>query len=95
MIKYQSKAADFYRKKLSAIANSDNELFEQLALQGEPNYSEGRQSINDASLGSNNSNYPTLEEIANPQNDPFFTHRTLQSEEEEKVHDPENLLAAE
>ena len=58
MVKYQSKAAEFYRKKLTAVANSDNELFEQLALQGEPSYSEGRISIADNSFIPN-SNYPS------------------------------------
>ena len=92
MVKYQSKAADFYRKKLTAIANSDNELFEQLALQGEPSYSEGRKSVNDNS-SSSSTNYPQ-EETIDPQNSESLNQRIIQAEEEEKVHDPENLEEA-
>ena len=40
--KYKSKAAVYYRKRLSALASGNQQLLTDMLLLGEPSYAEGR-----------------------------------------------------
>jgi hypothetical protein len=43
--KYMTKAAQYYRMKLNAMASGDEETLEALNSQGQPSYHEGRMSF--------------------------------------------------
>lgn len=74
--KYQSKAAQYYRKRLAAIASQQQELIDELDKLGEPSYSEGRLPIDPQSLSTPSSPATKTEDTPDPQNDPFFTYRS-------------------
>lgn len=82
--KFTSKAAQFYRKRLAAQAVDDQFVLSELELEGEPSREEGRQQIEGLypSLSKQNSS-----ETHDPQNDPEFTYRSSEMEEEDKEHD--------